>query len=211
MARRAPPARRARTSPDWVNDTVATHGRLREFAYHFDAPPDRIVRFRRRGDTLHVTAAPSPVTVTTDGGCVIHVATPAEIPIPTRPCATLRIRAEPRVLRVGRWTPAGRGHAQTQVRALRERDATLYCSKTFLSTDLPPALAAKLGAEASPTGTPKAWARHDRECRAQVGKRGQCEGRFGRLGRIRNHSSRDGCYPIRSGPHSARVVLDEPL
>jgi S-formylglutathione hydrolase FrmB len=70
----------------WVNDTVATHGRLWEFAYRFDAPPDRVVRFRRRGDTLHVGTAPSAVTITTRG-CVIHVATPADITVPKRRCS----------------------------------------------------------------------------------------------------------------------------
>ncbi len=88
----------------WVNDTVATHGKLWEFAYRFDAPPNRVVRFRRRGDTLHVGTAPSPVTITTDGGCVIHAATPAEIPIPARPCAALRVRVTPRTVRAGRST-----------------------------------------------------------------------------------------------------------
>ena len=33
----------------WVNDTVATHGKLWGFSYRFDAPPDQIVRFRRAG------------------------------------------------------------------------------------------------------------------------------------------------------------------
>jgi hypothetical protein len=71
----------------WVNDTVATQGKLWEFGYRFDAPPDRIVRFRRAGGQLSVAAAGSPVTLTTDGGCVFHVATPAVIDIPAQPCA----------------------------------------------------------------------------------------------------------------------------
>jgi S-formylglutathione hydrolase FrmB len=71
----------------WVNDTVATRGKLWEFAYRFDAPPDRVVRFRRSGDVLAVGPAGSPVTITTDGGCVVHVATPGVIDVPARPCA----------------------------------------------------------------------------------------------------------------------------
>jgi hypothetical protein len=66
----------------WVNDTVATRGKLWEFAYRFDTPPDRIVRFRRSGDLLTVSAAGSAVTVTTDDGCVFHVSTPATIELP---------------------------------------------------------------------------------------------------------------------------------
>jgi S-formylglutathione hydrolase FrmB len=89
---------------NWVNDTVATHGKLWEFAYRFDAPPDRVVRFRRSGDVLAIGQAGSPVTITTDGGCVIHVATPADVEVPPRPCARLALRVRPRSLSVGRWT-----------------------------------------------------------------------------------------------------------
>jgi S-formylglutathione hydrolase FrmB len=85
---------------DWVNDTVATHGKLWEFAYRFDAPPDRVVRFRRSGDVLAIGPAGSPVTITTDGGCVIHVATPADVEVPPRPCARLALRMRPRSLSV---------------------------------------------------------------------------------------------------------------
>jgi S-formylglutathione hydrolase FrmB len=88
----------------WVNDTVATHGKLWEFDYRFDAPPDRVVRIRRTGPVLAVSAAGSPVTITTDGGCVIHAETPASVDIPTRPCATMRLRVRPRRVPVGRWT-----------------------------------------------------------------------------------------------------------
>jgi S-formylglutathione hydrolase FrmB len=87
----------------WVNDTVATHGKLWEFGYRFDASPDRVVRFRRRGDVLLVGQAGSPVTITTDGGCVLNVATPAEIGVPPRPCAKLALRVSPRSLPAGRW------------------------------------------------------------------------------------------------------------
>jgi S-formylglutathione hydrolase FrmB len=89
---------------NWVNDTVATHGKLWEFAYRFDAPPDRVVRFRRSGDVLAIGEAGSPATITTDGGCVIHVATPADVGVPPRPCARLALRVRPRSLSVGRWT-----------------------------------------------------------------------------------------------------------
>ena len=78
-----PVAERPRT---WVNDTVATHGDVWGFDYRFDAPPDRVVRFERAGRRLTVSAAGSPVTLTTDDGCVLHVATPAEIDLPVRPC-----------------------------------------------------------------------------------------------------------------------------
>jgi hypothetical protein len=88
----------------WVNDTVAGHGKLWEFAYRFDAAPDRVVRFRRSGGTLAVSAAGSPVTITTDGGCVVRLATPGDMPVPKRPCATLGVTVQPRTLRAGRRT-----------------------------------------------------------------------------------------------------------
>ncbi|WP_205695963.1 hypothetical protein [Conexibacter sp. SYSU D00693] len=94
----------AETSNAWVNDTVATHGRLWELAYRFDAPPERVVRFRRRGDTLSVSSAGAPVTITTAGGCVLRVATPGQVEVPGAPCARLSLRARPRVLRAGRPT-----------------------------------------------------------------------------------------------------------
>ncbi|MCW3014947.1 MAG: esterase [Solirubrobacterales bacterium] len=117
----------------WVNDTVATHGELWEFAYRFDTPPDRVVRFRRRGDTVFVGAAGSPVTITTPGGCNVHEPTPATVTVPAPPCARLAIRVRPRVLRAGHraWirvtvTPAasgivvawGRRHAVTDARGV---------------------------------------------------------------------------------------------
>jgi S-formylglutathione hydrolase FrmB len=75
---------------EWVNDTVATRGTLWDVDYRFDAPPDRLVRFHRSGDTLTVAAAGSPVTLTTDRGCVFHVGTPATVHIAARPCATTK-------------------------------------------------------------------------------------------------------------------------
>lgn len=67
---------------DWVNDTVATHGELWDVGYRFDDPPDRVVRFDRDGGLLRVGAAGSAVTLTTEGGCVLHVATPAAVSLP---------------------------------------------------------------------------------------------------------------------------------
>jgi hypothetical protein len=65
----------------WVNDTVATHGELWGFEYRFDSPPNQVVRFERDGDQLTVSAAGSPVTLTTEGGCESHLATPATVDI----------------------------------------------------------------------------------------------------------------------------------
>jgi hypothetical protein len=89
---------------EWVNDTVATHGTLWDVGYRFDAPPDRVVRFRRSGETLEIGAAGSPVTITTAGGCVLHLATPATFDLPAQPCLRLGLRVRPRVLATGVWT-----------------------------------------------------------------------------------------------------------
>lgn len=78
----------------WVNDTVATHGTLWDVRYRFDAPPDRVVRFRRSGSRLSIGAAGSPVAITTAGGCVLHVATPGTVAIPR--CAKKAKSALPR-------------------------------------------------------------------------------------------------------------------
>jgi hypothetical protein len=86
---------------DWLYDTVATHGKAWEFAFRFDRPPDRIVRFRRSGNRLAIARAGSPVTITTDGGCVLHVVTPGAVEVPPRPCAKLALRVTPRVLATG--------------------------------------------------------------------------------------------------------------
>jgi hypothetical protein len=82
----------------WINDTVATHGDLWGFGFRFDAPPDRVVRFQRAGRRLTVSAAGSPVTLTTGAGCVFHVATPAAIDLPGKPCR-----------RIATLSPAPRG------------------------------------------------------------------------------------------------------
>ena len=70
----------------WVNDTVATSGRLWDVAYRFERPPDQVVQFRRDGSQLTISAAGSPVTLTTDGGCTIHTATPARVQISEPNC-----------------------------------------------------------------------------------------------------------------------------
>lgn len=88
----------------WVNDTVATRGKLWAFRYRFDAPPDRIVRFRRAGGQLFVSGAGSPVTLTTEGGCAFHIATPGVIDVPAKACTRLAASATPRRLQAGRWT-----------------------------------------------------------------------------------------------------------
>jgi S-formylglutathione hydrolase FrmB len=85
----------------WVNDTVATRGKLWDVGYRFDAPPDRVVRLRRSGDRLAIGAAGSPVTITTDGGCVLHAATPGAVDIPARPCVRPGSRVRPRVPATG--------------------------------------------------------------------------------------------------------------
>lgn len=74
----------AKRPSEWVNDTVATRGELWDVRYTFDSPPDRVVRFDRNGDLLKIGAAGSAVTLTTEGGCTFHVATPAEVRIPAR-------------------------------------------------------------------------------------------------------------------------------
>ena len=71
---------------NWVNDTVAAEGTLWNVSYRFDSPPDRLVRFRRSGSRLAVGAAGSPVTLTTDGGCELRLATPGAVELPDRRC-----------------------------------------------------------------------------------------------------------------------------
>jgi S-formylglutathione hydrolase FrmB len=114
----------------WVNDTVASRGKLWEFGYRFDVPPDRIVRIRRTGRKLSVGAAGSAVTLKTDGGCVFHVATPAVVDVPRKPCAKLRVKVRPRRLHAGRWrrlrvtvTPGGVGRVVRSGRRRARADA----------------------------------------------------------------------------------------
>ncbi|HEX6475981.1 MAG TPA: alpha/beta hydrolase-fold protein, partial [Acidimicrobiales bacterium] len=70
----------------WANDTVATSGQLWDIGYAFSRPPDRVVRFRRSGSSLSISPAGSAVTITTSGGCVIRVATPATVQVPSHAC-----------------------------------------------------------------------------------------------------------------------------
>ncbi|MFW0785204.1 alpha/beta hydrolase-fold protein [Gordonia sp. CPCC 206044] len=71
---------------DWVNDTVATRGQLWGLEYRFDVAPNRLVRFRRAGHTLHVSPAGGAVTITDAHGCRRHVATPALIDLQVPAC-----------------------------------------------------------------------------------------------------------------------------
>ena len=75
------------TSPaDWVNDTVATHGQLWDIGYRFTSHPTAVVRFTRAGRRLQIGAAGTAVTVTTAGGCVLRLATPADVQLPVGRC-----------------------------------------------------------------------------------------------------------------------------
>lgn len=65
----------------WTNKTVATHGRLWDLEYRFARPPSQVVQFSRSGDRLTISAAGSPVTVTTSRGCVIRAATPTVVDV----------------------------------------------------------------------------------------------------------------------------------
>jgi hypothetical protein len=71
-----------------VNDTVVRSGQLWDIGYGFARPPNRVVQFRQSGSSLSITAAGSDVTITTNGGCVIRVATPASVQIPSKACTT---------------------------------------------------------------------------------------------------------------------------
>jgi hypothetical protein len=75
---------------DWVNDTVATHGQLWDIAYRFDRPPNQVVQFRRSGASPAISAAGSDVTIAVRGGCLLHLATPADMRIQSKTCALTR-------------------------------------------------------------------------------------------------------------------------
>jgi S-formylglutathione hydrolase FrmB len=75
-------------SADWLDETVATGGQFWDVGYRFDQPPTQVVQFRRSGEALSISAAGSPVTITTSGGCVIRRGTPAVIHIPKRGCGS---------------------------------------------------------------------------------------------------------------------------
>ncbi len=68
----------------WDNHTVATRGQLWDFNYRFANPPTRIVTFRQSGTTLSISAAGSPVTITTGTGCTIHAPTPTTVHLSNR-------------------------------------------------------------------------------------------------------------------------------
>ncbi|HEX3706394.1 MAG TPA: alpha/beta hydrolase-fold protein [Mycobacteriales bacterium] len=70
----------------WTNKTVATSGHLWDVAYRFASPPTAVVQLRRSGTELSISAAGTPVTITTAGGCAIRTATPGTIRIPSGRC-----------------------------------------------------------------------------------------------------------------------------
>jgi S-formylglutathione hydrolase FrmB len=80
---------------DWVSDTVATHGQLWDIGYRFTTHPTAVVRFTRTGSRLRISAAGTSVTLTTDRGCVLRVATPATVQIPSRSRTTSRRGGRP--------------------------------------------------------------------------------------------------------------------
>lgn len=68
----------------WTNKTVAISGQLWDFNYRFSKPPTRVVQFAQSGTKLSISAAGTPVTITTAGGCAIRTATPATVHLPSR-------------------------------------------------------------------------------------------------------------------------------
>jgi S-formylglutathione hydrolase FrmB len=79
------------SASSWVNDTVADHGTLWDVRYRFARPPTRVVRFRKSGETLSISAAGGPVTVKYRG-CVRHVRTPTTLGLAGGDCAKSRRR-----------------------------------------------------------------------------------------------------------------------
>jgi hypothetical protein len=77
---------------DWVNQTVATHGQLWDIAYRCRSHPTAVVRFTRTGRRLQITGAGTSVALTTNRGCVLRTATPANVQIPSGTCAGARRR-----------------------------------------------------------------------------------------------------------------------
>jgi S-formylglutathione hydrolase FrmB len=76
----------AENPANWVNETVATHGQLWDIGYRFSSHPDAVVRFTRTGSRLRISAAGTRVTITTNHGCVLHLATPANVVVPSKKC-----------------------------------------------------------------------------------------------------------------------------
>jgi S-formylglutathione hydrolase FrmB len=101
----------------WVNDTVATSGRLWDIEYRFDSPPEAVVRFTRNASELSISddGRESYVTITTSGGCVSHIRTPATIHLPSRRCGAAGLpTTRPQVSEAGsrsRPSPASAGQA----------------------------------------------------------------------------------------------------
>jgi S-formylglutathione hydrolase FrmB len=70
----------------WTNKTVATNGRLWDIGYRFATPPSAVVTFSRSGPTLSISAAGSPVTITSADGCRIRTQTPVVIRLTPAEC-----------------------------------------------------------------------------------------------------------------------------
>jgi hypothetical protein len=77
---------------NWINDTVGTHGQLWDITYAFAAHPTAVVHFARTGSRLAISAAGTAMTLTTAGGCVLRVARPATVTVPSRTCRAGRRR-----------------------------------------------------------------------------------------------------------------------
>jgi hypothetical protein len=75
---------------NWVSETVATHGQLWDVGYRFTSHPDAVVRLTRTGSRLQISTAGTSVTLTTSDGCVLRVATPADVRLPSNGCAPPR-------------------------------------------------------------------------------------------------------------------------
>jgi S-formylglutathione hydrolase FrmB len=72
---------------NWAAQTVATHGQLWDIGYRFATHPTALVRFTRTNSRLQISAAGTAVTITTNRDCVVHLATPATLQIPSKSCA----------------------------------------------------------------------------------------------------------------------------
>jgi hypothetical protein len=88
----------------WVDDTVASHGRLWDVGYRLDPAPDGVVRFRRAGRTLGVSGARTTASLTFANGCTARVALPATVAVPALACTPLGVAVAPKAVRAGRAT-----------------------------------------------------------------------------------------------------------
>ncbi len=78
--------RRVPRSPQrWVYSTVAQRGRAWGFRFRFDAPPEELVSFERRGSTLVGTGS-GRVVLRRRGTCAIRKTLPFELRIRRVPC-----------------------------------------------------------------------------------------------------------------------------